>query len=845
VKLEKGQYEIKDNKLIVFHKGIDIPSNDVWVSVIGADRIWSNQDNGFTTKAYYQRARLRDGITKYFLPNKPTRGAPIVITDDNVSYSDKVTNLGRHFRLEYSNEYDKIELIFSGPQNLLENPQFDYRISSQTGDIASLGSLPQPESWEASSTLGLIGRIATSTFDTQAVLATGALGTGETASGVKGAETTFTGLTFAPAATGYTNIYPVMGQNFCVLSGSSESSGLGQRIKISDKQNYWLSLYAANISETGNSNRYLTGSIVSNVTFYDINFNSIGTDSTSVEVITDFTESTGLWKRYGWAYGKANDPTIGKVEQTVVTGANSMLSSIIATPSGSYWFDFTLATTGYMAIDATCFSQGMNIDYYTRSYRGKELTIEYDTGTTDLYHVDDLTLTPVRNSNNNGFLHIPAIPSWQFSETSPADTTTLTDWGWPTGRLDHLPWSKISGKNKLRHRGVFPTKIGIPDEDTTVSPQVVYPRDVALIPRVPVSSTIDGIHPAEQFLVTGESSPGVKGTDFIVRVTDNSENPYSFEYVTVTLVDDIDDPHNREFLGLLGIRELGIYTQFNTEITTKTDSNGVVNLRWIPPSSDIVEVEISDPLIQIQSDPTPENLSFIDSVPYRINEVGHGNPFLSSPAKPAGYKTIATGTTTESISPSLVNEGPSNGLNVYKLKSVPYAETTDVYVNSTGLWEPTGTTNTGAYNYDLLLTRVETADISPGEFLVDEARKLIFVNYPLGSNDRQESIQTKYKRRRVFLKADELGIVYEKRLYLTSDLVSELNTDISNSNPLSILYDMKTDIIVTAHSPWGMTYDTVTVEDGSFTGQFVTINARERTLNATLVGKNQFHRVGI
>jgi parallel beta-helix repeat protein len=854
----KSGYNIIGNILRLYHRGLDIRNGDQQIIIRGTDLKW--KVDGFKRETVNYIPRVRDGKTRYFLPVAPTMGAPICITDDNITYADDLSMLGREFSIAHNDEEKKTELTFAGRTNLLENPQFDYWSTEVSRSIANLGRIYPPANWSitGSTNIGIVNKIDTSKNILTGVLSSGGLDNYNTLFGTFGTRRVVTGYTYTTSSTGYVSLHPQIGKYFTVFSGGTVNThGIRQRVKINEKSPYWLTLYGASIKGLDETDYIRSSQIDVGWQYFDIDYRPLSNHTgdtyagrTSLIVTSNYKDIDGLWTRVGVVFSNTIDQTKNKPEHTGFFTINSMKKNPVPIPKGAKYIDITIGSTGYTAIDAVQFCESIDAPYYTRRYRGHELTIEYDTGETILYNINDLTLTPIRNINSNGFLYIGAIPARQFDKEAPTNATTLTDWAWSTGRIEHLPWARLSGKNKLRQRANFNLDIQGVVEDVAIVPSISYPEDIVSIPRIPISNISDGLDPSEQISESSnDPSPGIKGTDITVRVTDNNGNPYAFEGVTAVVVDDTESITSTKYVGMLGVREFGFYTQYGNRVHTRTDSAGSTVLRWIPPPPSMIQVDINDVFIlggQVHGEVIENRPSFyIDELPYRVSEFGMGNVFMSTPKKPFGYN-ITGSFVEEIVQPIYTNEGIAHNVNVYRLTSVPYSQDLRLYVNHTGNWYLPGTGETlftaTSGTYDLLLNRSYIPEINEGQYFVDEGRKLVFSMFNKHTNDPFKSARINYPTRQAYLLYDDNGLVYDRRIYFTEEFYSTLKKEITPDNPLSVIYDITVDMVVVAHSPTGIVPRLITIQN---TGGLSHVNAWERHLNVKLIGKNTHRRVGI
>lgn len=846
--ITESSWELLGTNIRIRHKDLGILDLDAPVIIIGQRLKW--YDNTFSKETFTQRTRLRDHKTRYFLPVNPTRAAPIVITDDMVNYQDDPYLLGREFTTKYDQSEDKIEVIFAGSLNYIENPQFDYIDEYNTGSY--------PANWTINACSALVtGKIATTTSLLSSVESSGKLLSGETLDGFVGDWFTYTGYTHASSATGALDIYPVLGNYFCVLTGNTNTGGISQTVKVDPNKSYWFSTYAAAIKETGSSSTSVSTNMTLTWTWLDESFKQIGRSTNErftgyypFTPSSTYIELSGVWNRYALGFSNYPDNTLNKSLPTGILFANTGISDMVPIPSGAFYIDLRLSTTSKVALDCVSFTESRDIDSYSRRIRGNEATIEYDTGLTDLYTPDNLTITPVRNLNSNGFLYIAGLPARQFDEYALENTTTLTDWGWATGRLSYLPWSRTSGKNKLRKRAKFNLGVNGIDEPIAIAAKVPYPDDIQMIPRVPIANMGEVIGVLNAVDATGYNLNGIYGSEFVIKVTDNNGNPYGFEYVTASLLSDFENTITPKNIGILGIKELGIYTKFSQSITTRLDSAGIAIFKWIPPAGDECLIEVNDIKNIIMEQIEGKTYYRLPDSTYRINSINMGNPFLSTPLNPTGYYMTGNSRKTEVLGYSSIDG--NNRVYTYKLKEVPYRHTLDVWINKTGNYPlASGQTISGASSslykqtYDLMLTQSEVPEIKNGYYYVDESKKLLHVSYSSPSRDPNKTILVEYNPRSIFLLADNNGNINNYTYYIETGLYQTLSRDISKYNPLSISHDITIDMVVKAHAPTGMQSQYMTIYTDQNTGGTESVNLRERYFNARLLGKSIAKRVDI
>ena len=144
------------------------PSNEVVVSYEFLD--WSTGSTSYATLSGTETHRIKNadeikytitardsvlvpeftGVTlpTGFIPCPPVDGAPVVITDDCIEYTDQ-----RGFQTEFALDYSTAELTFNAARNYLQNPAF--KILS-TGVQFSDPTYQYPLEWEVADSTGVV-----------------------------------------------------------------------------------------------------------------------------------------------------------------------------------------------------------------------------------------------------------------------------------------------------------------------------------------------------------------------------------------------------------------------------------------------------------------------------------------------------------------------------------------------------------------------------------------------------------------------------------------------------------------------------------------------------------------
>lgn len=645
--------------------------------------------------------------------------------------------------------------------------------------------------------------------------------------------------------TGCLDIYPVIGQYACVINGGLYSNQSGnstgriyQIVPIDSLNNYWLSFYVATPKSCNEVVSSKTGNLELSWSFLDFDYvpiNRLDSDTMTghylVRSVSSFNDNKEIWKRHAIAFGRL-DTTVGKTDPNVNL-INSMLTNPIPIPSGAGYINIGFASSGLSLIDAVYLNEGFDLSDYRKTYIDDDFTIEYENGVNNFFSLDSLSISNARNPNTNGFLYIGALPARQFDENAPLNATTLSDWYWPTGRTNYLPWAKLSGKNKLQNKATFSNRESVYN-DITITPLVPTPNEISTFPRIPVSSIKYGVGPFEQINTSNnDPSPGIKGTDISITVTDQDNNPYAFESITAVLSNDINGSLGSTFLGYLGVKELGFYSQYGQKVTTKLDSAGSAVVRWIPPSWEFSSITINDYRdIKIDSI-NGKKYYYIDDLPFRVNPSSIDNIFISSPSNPNGYSVVKDETIyTEVLSPV----GSLDRYNRYYSPSFnPSNNYCKVFVNHTGNINTTGTYTDLFNGYDLPLVKSNIPEITNGQYFIDKDKCLVLASYNGPSISNSDKIKIVYKPLRVYLNCDSNGVVDQRRLYFTEEFYNILKSEVSDSNPITINYDIVINMMIKAHSPTGMT--PVYSEINTSTGNII-VNSNEKFSYISLIGKS-------
>lgn len=383
-------------------------------------------------------------------------------------------------------------------------------------------------------------------------------------------------------STEHNNVYPYIGEYMCTVSGNSQTgAGISQIRNIADY--------------TGNrgSYRWTWYGMSPNESAVQWSVDMIKPDGSNLVSYTGQQTLSNTWSRYGIDIGYVDTSLTGLNTNTTLVSPNALEldPSVI---------DIRMKIIGknnnFFYLDAFQFEKG-NID--TQYHKKPDLsgyTVEYEGSNSGFYEVNDLILTPVINPNHNGFLMIPNIPGNQFDTNAPSGAGTLSEYKWPYGRMNIIPWSRLSGRDKLSYTPVFNLVGGKGRPVIDPDIRIPLPKEVTIGPTVI------------------QSLQSSKGEYFHVEVFDEDDNPYSFENIAVQVYDIAGN-----YPGVLERSSYSIPVARDTSMLLETNSAGRINLKWVPP-------EESD-IVYVGSAPTGDSFGSVVHLDtkYKISNVNYGN----------------------------------------------------------------------------------------------------------------------------------------------------------------------------------------------------------------------------
>jgi hypothetical protein len=547
--IPQDSWDIRGQELIVLHKDYGIASYEDEVHINAKINGWDN--NGFFKKNAYYVFKIRNGKTEFLLPEEYNPQGPVVITDDRISLRDPLDLVRREFTVEYDSERQESVLRFLHTENMVENSMFNISQSAYA-----------PSYWDTDHN-----------FTDQIFL----LGQdfsyyGDYAAGIKlGARPGWLGTSYIPVD----DSKPITLSWHCrIPTGMGMSGATGHYlIKWYDQHNKETSDKTISghfhISETGFSRYYVT----------------VGNQDTDVS--DDTYDNFGI-------------PVVN-TQDMIVTPSN--ISSLQLIISGDY--NQNIAGDSFFVLDAVQAEYSNHPTYYHPQLSFDYMTVEWESSD-DNYFVDKrMNITPVFNENPNGFLTIQDMPATIWEGPKDDNITSLHEYKWPLGRLNHLPWARLHGKDKLTQKAKGTEELSVPLD--IISPYAVV--------AIPTKANMDpDVVNITQF--TGD----VAG--FNITVVDKYSNPYSLRRYTMQVYDP-----NDNYPGLIAKRYFGAKEQLGTTIYGELNSNGSVSAEYSPVSSDLIRYVGKMPVPQSQaeiSEGVNDTISSI-STPYMVYPENNGN----------------------------------------------------------------------------------------------------------------------------------------------------------------------------------------------------------------------------
>lgn len=692
---------------VLYHEGLDFDYEETSdVEVEALHRYWDADVDAFAEKWIKVRWKLNEGVHQYVFPVKPEMGSPIVVTDDLIQPGN-LTGLCQEFRTFYDHTRDEVRLEFGGRRNLWPNSDFsyvdedDYRLVDEYGLIT--GYAPRDHRIEES---GVVFRAVER---------------------------------FYPYPTGL-DFSPVRGRYMLMLDGVENTTVdfVEQRLKVDPEKAYVLSAHGSAV--------YRDASIQLEMDFLNVDRQVIETHG-KFTVPLPAPTTAQEWRRFGLSFYPTATEELGlkpfsEFAYPLTTGINM--------PAGAaeVAVRFYLGTGGTALLDAIQLEEGFRPGIYTRIPHGEDMTVEYESSDRRFYKVEDLTLQPVRNAHARGFISVIPVQARQWDEDAPVDATTLTD-DWPWGRVNLLPWSKVSGfGNKYAHVPTFSTRDPIaPNEPIAILPTPALPANITTEPAQIVARQ------------------GSEGEIFSVEVLDQYRNPYAFERLRASVIEP-----TGEFPGYLAAQEWGFFTKLGQEVEARLDEAGTASLRWIPPEPEDIEYRGPKPTVSEKTvGGVVERSGYVDTW-FRVNPQNHGCPTLRDEF--GDSISLAGDMVTGNYGGQVIDD-----LTVLSLNGYPLPGSVEIFASRTGEIP------------SLRLLECFTAPI-PG--------RMYQVNYEEGQvvvpGIWEHDFHVRYQKRLAWVNPN-----FPRRIYFDGSVL-----DLVTGNVAVVQYDALVDLLLEALPPTGM-----------------------------------------
>lgn len=757
-------WEVSGTTFYLYHKDLDISSDEDTVVVNGQTRLWDDGAQAFLIGNMSVQRKLKEGTRSYWLPENPVDAAPVVITDDTIQLLDPDDLLPQEFSTSYDSDSDMTEIKFAHGENLLQNPQFDYGVDATeteatlevNGDDYTVITNPIRRYQDSTDNVSELGTDLSESSNALCDFRINEEFLARITSGGEnfihsGAEipqdwqTTSDGrLALRQFVQWDENraIRPKMGRQMIVIDipdTASESHNIAQELRVDDEQSYYFSLYAAAPSGSG--------SFWVQFNFTDHNGAPVSNSGTLTQTVTTTSISSGdtddYWQRFGVSIGLADDR-----DNITISSLTELQDTPIEIPSDAYRMTILVgATQGTpIALDCLMLEEDSVPGLYRRIPRGEDMTVEYEESDAGFYVVEDLTVSPFKNPKTTGFLTIPAVAAGQFDSMAPVNSSTLNDWCWANGRLNHIPWARLYGKNKLRRASWARSEYsGLTHHSPSWDEDVKGPQTIYTQPEV-VAVTQDEVQQG-----------------FAVEVYDSDNNPYAHNSVIVEAIES-----QAMFPGYIGTQDYGLPTTLAQATSTTLNEKGVMTMYYTPPTSAQVEYRGSQPSLESYSTPSGSRNIGVVTTSYAVNSDNHGNVTLQNGV---GTHVELNDTTTQEV---VLEPGVSgSGFTKYEINDYIVNGTLQVFVldddgEFTAELQATGSQNIGSFEYHL--------DLTAG---------IIILN-----GNRTDQIKVTYNRRLAWKSP-----VNDREIVIDGDALAQVSGDIV------IAYDAKLSIKVTAEAP--------------------------------------------
>lgn len=462
VLIPETDWNLIGKDIYIYHKNHGISSYSDEIQIEGRVKRWAN--NGFAFENTYYVYKISDGTTQFVLPKEYQPSAPVVITDDRISYLNPPDVTRAEFSVEYDFNANENIVTFAGSDNLFENSEFTYFTS---------GNNP-------------LGWVSTIDNGTSGVFILGPQ-------------------------------YAYFGDHAVALKVDGTSSYItSNKIPISEDDSFNLTWHARTPAGITGTNR----TPITNISgYYIVNFYDNYDELMPYNIIGDFVSNTGSFTRFYLPLGASDeivDPNLNGLDSAPISYVSTVPVSI---PPNANSLTFTLSganlyqkvTQGsFIIIDAIQAEYKISPSYYKPRPDFNGMTIEFETDPSGLFVDTRMNISSTVNENPNGFLAIQDMPAYLWGGPQNPEVTTLHEHRWQYGRINVLPWARLFGKDKLK-------------EKVTLSNKPAYLKDV-IVPFVhPKGAAEATINPGKVVCNQDSEDPEY----FHIQVLDTNGNPYS------------------------------------------------------------------------------------------------------------------------------------------------------------------------------------------------------------------------------------------------------------------------------------------------------------------------------
>jgi len=122
--IDLSYIDLTKNTLILYHRDLTIITGEEEIEIAGWISNWNGDAFNYNKVLYI--FKIKEGDTKYLLPDSYVNVGPVVVTDDKAYPTDSDYISNREFALDFDSEMGLSEVVFANHTNLITNCQFDY-----------------------------------------------------------------------------------------------------------------------------------------------------------------------------------------------------------------------------------------------------------------------------------------------------------------------------------------------------------------------------------------------------------------------------------------------------------------------------------------------------------------------------------------------------------------------------------------------------------------------------------------------------------------------------------------------------------------------------------------------